>query len=403
MSVESELVQDSIRNSAPDLWASTAEVSVGKRRMPPRLDADDFARAWRGAHGRVLGMAAIAVIVGLVGLAYAHGLEQVREIGGVASLIPERLATRWYLPCFGVVVGLLLMHRWATAAPRLRRDWEAYVGGGFIAERHATGLRDSEAGTRVWLLLDTRIEDRQAYRIHRAVAQWLPDEEQPESLRTEVIGRIATDQPLGTEKIFGPNAAGGHLVVDQVEDRWSLFVPRPDGDGWSLLPCTSVSGEAVSYSYPVLDEVLDRDRAGTSEPPAVTSLPVAVTPEPIAATATTPLPTHVEVRDAADGLGALIFSLLGCLVWVVVDGHLEASDAWQDHICGAPGCITNSARSLTLWIDAGLMLIGLIAGLALHRRARRQTLAAIRLHVTLAAMTFLTGVLIPRYLPDGLS
>ncbi|MGB3473552.1 MAG: hypothetical protein WBA69_02075 [Mycobacterium sp.] len=134
-----------------------------------------------------------------------------------------------------VVTGCFLM--WWTRARRehtvrCRHARALDYGIGAHAYRTAFSRYDGEGqSTSTSLLIDERLPDVAAIRLQHAVRTWLARVTADRDLNSAACTKLNFRWAVPTAEIFGPEATGAWLVLDQGDDDspWRLLIDRPDG------------------------------------------------------------------------------------------------------------------------------------------------------------------------------
>ncbi|KWX22935.1 hypothetical protein AFM11_18240 [Mycolicibacterium wolinskyi] len=81
------------------------------------------------------------------------------------------------------------------------------------------------------LLIDERLPTFAASRLQHAVRDWLARVTADAAMNAEAVHLLGRRWVVPITEIFGPDAHGGWLVIDQGEDDtpWRLLIDRPDG------------------------------------------------------------------------------------------------------------------------------------------------------------------------------
>lgn len=200
--------------------------SLPRPRVPNWRDADVFA-------SHVLLQPATPSPLGMVGVGGFLGLLAVlaRWRDHSALLVGALLGAAVIL----VVAGCFLMW-WVPArhAHRVRRihaqALECGVGG--HAYRTDFSWHDGEGTpTPASLLIDERLPTHVASRLQHAVRTWLARVTAEPNLNAQARQTLNRRWAVPTAEIFGPEAAGAWLVLDQGDDDtpWRLLIDRPGG------------------------------------------------------------------------------------------------------------------------------------------------------------------------------
>lgn len=123
--------------------------------------------------------------------------------------------------------------------------WERYRHAHWMRRLHARALEygvgghayrteftwhDGEgAPTATFLVVDERLPDHAALRLHRALTTWLDRVTADPQLNSRARQLFNRRWAVALVEIFGPEAAGGWLVLDQGDDDspWRLLLDRP--------------------------------------------------------------------------------------------------------------------------------------------------------------------------------
>lgn len=171
-----------------------------------------------------LGMAAAGVFLAVLAVVAwwkdRSGVLVVGLTAGAVILVVTGCFLMWWLP--------------ARRAHRVRRVHARALqcGVGAHAYRTTFSRSDGEGGrTPTSLLIDGCLPNFEASRLQRAVRDWLRRVTTDGHLAAQANQRLAHRWVVPTAEIFGPDAIGGWLALDQGDDDtpWRLLIDRPDG------------------------------------------------------------------------------------------------------------------------------------------------------------------------------
>ncbi|WP_030154851.1 hypothetical protein [Glycomyces sp. NRRL B-16210] len=162
----------------------------------------------------------------------------------VCAVIPDSsftsLSAETRGPLFGTLSAVLVAASAAvlfwdlrTRASAYREAYDRFAEYGITARSFLTPLNvGHEQFEPAWVLIDADLPGPQAARLHAAFGSWIDavvaDRETAEHVRR--WSRTTTD-PYPSEKLFGPEAAGGFLTGNLHRSRWHLLIPSgPPGE-----------------------------------------------------------------------------------------------------------------------------------------------------------------------------
>ncbi|WP_231750672.1 hypothetical protein [Mycobacterium sp. NAZ190054] len=191
--------------------------------LPVWRDVDVFARHVRLPHRTPspLGTVAAGVFVAL--LAWSRDFDGVPGIGLAVIAVLLLVAGCYFMwlgkarrRCrLGRVHARALEHGVAGHAYRTAFSWSGGEG----------------RPTPTSLLIDERLPDSAAGRLQHAVRIWLARVTSDDDLTAQAQRTLDHRWAVPTTEIFGPEAVGAWLILDQGDDDspWRLLIDRPDG------------------------------------------------------------------------------------------------------------------------------------------------------------------------------
>ncbi|SDS30051.1 hypothetical protein [Jiangella sp. DSM 45060] len=129
-----------------------------------------------------------------------------------------------------VAAVVVLMRNLRLGDAHLRRDHRIFVEHGIVTEAYRTWLNvsSSESPQLAWVLIDARLPDRQAARLHAAFDGWLTAVGADSDMKTRTSGWFRAGSGLvPSEELFGPAATGGFLAGPSAYGHWKVVMPKP--------------------------------------------------------------------------------------------------------------------------------------------------------------------------------
>lgn len=179
---------------------------------------------------------------------------------GLLPLSPDvRRTVLWVLA--GILAGAapaVLVWDNRTRDRALRRTHGVFVEHGTVVEAYLTPLDvGNESVQLAWVLIDSRVPDEQASRLHAAFDGWLTAVLADDDAYRRVAAWLRAGGGFEpSEELFGPDAAGGYLVGPLTRGRWKVLMPKiprfaapvplSEGRSWQTLPIRDLEGSTGS-------------------------------------------------------------------------------------------------------------------------------------------------------------
>ncbi|RIQ11372.1 hypothetical protein [Jiangella rhizosphaerae] len=147
---------------------------------------------------------------------------------------------------FVVAALVVLLRNLRRGDGELRRLHRRFLAHGILTEAFRTSLDVSygESFQPAWVLIEARVPDEQAARLHAALDGWLAAVGTDPALSRRISGWFRAGSGLvPSEELFGPDAVGGYLAGPSRYGHWKIVLPRAgagpmaaDRGSWTVLP-----------------------------------------------------------------------------------------------------------------------------------------------------------------------
>lgn len=215
------------------------------RSAPIPADFADFAARvkirdprWQGP-ALLAGMAVFCVVYGAF-----------PNTGGLLDLSDQARRVALWAGAAVFVAAAVAVLAWdlRTRTEAVYRAFTRFCEDGSVARAFLTSLDVGHEDFRpAWVLIDADLPADRAARLHAAFGAWLDAiRAEPETGRAVARWLRSEPGPVPSERLFGPDAAGGLLTGPLARSRWQVVIPAP-GPRNRIFPLHDgdISGEPV--------------------------------------------------------------------------------------------------------------------------------------------------------------